>query len=399
MLKPKALVLFLVTAILSSHAFTPHQEKEKQDKVIDEAIKKGVSFLKKQQQSKGNWEGGQISDGTTALSIYTLIRCKERLSDRMSKEQKKEVEEAIQKGIEYILGCKVTPNGGGDEQYAMSIHIMALEAHDKVKHKKKIQELVDLLIARQEKSGAWGYGDPVDPDKSGTTTDDKPKTKRPVRPDVSINQYVVLGLFAAKHGGIKIDTKIWEKALGWILKAQFPDGQWICCKQGGGVSVTGTTTEEPSDSKSKVQGINLNMTAAGLGTIALIELALERKYGEVNKDHVSAAKKKALEFLTEHWKDGTQTNREHQYQHFYYLYGIERSMAIMDKAKLGKDDWYYYGAEKLVLPHQKSDGSFAYKDSGGSKISITGGMTEHINLQTCFALLFLSRATEGFFTQ
>ena len=65
--------------------------------------------------------------------------------------------------------------------------------------------------------------------------------------------------------------------------------------------------------------------------------------------------------------------------HYYYLYGLERMGALVGVAFLGEHDWYQEGARYLVA-RQDEEGSW----QGGTDLS-----------ETCFALLFLKRATTG----
>ena len=67
---------------------------------------------------------------------------------------------------------------------------------------------------------------------------------------------------------------------------------------------------------------------------------------------------------------------------FYFLWAMERIAVLYDVRKLGKKDWYQWGAE-ILLCHQRGNGSW---DSDGGY----PGQTPVLN--TCFALLFLRRA-------
>jgi hypothetical protein len=282
---------------------------------------------------------------------------------------------AIEEGVKYLLSYKPKHINHGYEQYVIALVIMALEAHNRKTHFDTIKELADQLVIRQDQSGGWGYGDfsKIKQD-SGSGV---PKMK--IRTDVSITQYAVLGLFTARHSGVKIEDKVFQKALSWILKAQFWEGGWSCCQQGGGLTF-----------KSRASGVNLNMTAAGLGTVLLCQSALGKNLGDSREEHVKASVSKAMELLEKHWKDRQQSSYYCPYYHFYYLYALERAMTAMGREKIGKDDWYYHAAEYLILPFQAKDGSF--------EIRTTFYISQDKNLQTGFSLLFLSRATESLFT-
>ena len=70
--------------------------------------------------------------------------------------------------------------------------------------------------------------------------------------------------------------------------------------------------------------------------------------------------------------------------HYYYLYGMERMGILYGTDHLGTHDWYREGAEFLVKD-QNADGSW-----GGAKEKGRTGP----EVDTCFAILFLRRATK-----
>ena len=77
--------------------------------------------------------------------------------------------------------------------------------------------------------------------------------------------------------------------------------------------------------------------------------------------------------------------------HYYYLYGLERAGVLADTAWVGTHDWYLEGAE-FLLPAQRADGSWEQADSGqGAGPFQDLGRSPQVD--TCFALLFLKRAT------
>jgi hypothetical protein len=65
--------------------------------------------------------------------------------------------------------------------------------------------------------------------------------------------------------------------------------------------------------------------------------------------------------------------------HFYFLYGMERVGVLTLCPAFGKHRWYEEGAT-YILGHQSPSGAWA-----------GGGESDLVN--TCFALLFLKRAT------
>ena len=66
---------------------------------------------------------------------------------------------------------------------------------------------------------------------------------------------------------------------------------------------------------------------------------------------------------------------------YYYLYAMERVGALTHRKWIGRHDWYRLGAEELIR-RQLPDGSFP-----------SAGFGDDPHCNTCFALLFLKRAT------
>jgi hypothetical protein len=67
---------------------------------------------------------------------------------------------------------------------------------------------------------------------------------------------------------------------------------------------------------------------------------------------------------------------------YYYLYALERAGMLYDTPFVGNHDWYLDGA-RVILAAQKPDGSWAE----------SGPATMRPTWDTCFAILFLKRAT------
>ncbi len=74
--------------------------------------------------------------------------------------------------------------------------------------------------------------------------------------------------------------------------------------------------------------------------------------------------------------------------HYYYLYGLERTGSKTGVRWIGKNDWYREGALHLLQAQEASGG---WKSAAGA--GKPADETESEVTQTCFALLFLKRAT------
>jgi hypothetical protein len=74
--------------------------------------------------------------------------------------------------------------------------------------------------------------------------------------------------------------------------------------------------------------------------------------------------------------------------HYYYLYGLERVGSLTGVKHHAQQDWYRVGAEHLLAAQEKNGG---WKEAAAS--GKPADSTESAITQTCFALLFLRRAT------
>jgi hypothetical protein len=121
------------------------------------------------------------------------------------------------------------------------------------------------------------------------------------------------------------------------------------------------------------------MTAAGVGTLALceIELRVAGAFSPSQAEKLGLARARGIAWLTQRFT--VSTNPMLGGWNYYYLYGLERLGAFTGIARLGDHDWYGEGAAVLV-EQQTEKGSWL----NGSDLS-----------DTCFAILFLRRATAG----
>jgi hypothetical protein len=116
------------------------------------------------------------------------------------------------------------------------------------------------------------------------------------------------------------------------------------------------------------------MTAAG---IAILFICDEQLKGHSKNGSLNGVARRGVTWLAQNFAvDGNPGNGV-AWQN-YWLYGLERVAALLKLEKVGEHDWYREGARWLV-DHQKGEGQWA--------VSATDV------LDTCWALLFLTRAT------
>ena len=124
------------------------------------------------------------------------------------------------------------------------------------------------------------------------------------------------------------------------------------------------------------------MTACGVGILLICKEQLELAGQEV-PSWIDGSIKKGLAYLDEVW-DATRNKGTHSSmsEHYYYLYGVERVGDLTGRAEFGGQNWYVRGAQFLL----------AHQDANGKWTDSTGFPPRDV-LGTCFALLFLKRAT------
>jgi hypothetical protein len=215
--------------------------------------------------------------------------------------------------------------------YDTACAICFLVALDPVAYMPTIRRATTQLAGFQNANGSWGY---------------------PNGEDLSNTQYGALGLWKASTVGVSVDPEVWERLAKRVREYQ--------TKQGGfGYHSSGGNT--------------VNMTTAGVGTLAVCESELLR-LAELSKDErkrLSNARQLGLEWLEDRVPaPGSRMNG----WPLYGLYGLERMAAWTGLTRLGAHDWYQRGADHLV-PKQSLEGNW-------------GASTE-----TAFAVLFLARAT------
>lgn len=143
-----AIVLGLAASV---HADPKPLSKEEQAKV-DQAIEKGVAYLKRTQTGEGDWPKPRVywSDrylvGQCLLPAYALLEAEVPANDPV-----------IQKAADYIRP-KILKS---EETYELSLGMLFFDRLGNPKDKKLIQTLALRLVAGQHRTGGWNYRCPT----------------------------------------------------------------------------------------------------------------------------------------------------------------------------------------------------------------------------------------------
>lgn len=225
--------------------------------------------------------------------------------------------------------------------YEVACHVMALQALGDKSDVPAIKAMAELLERWQSADGGYAYPD-------GEI-------------DLSNTQYAALGLRAAAAAGARVDDRVWEKMLRRTLKHQ--------------QEVKNPYSPAGFGYRVPAQEYTGSMTAAGLGVLAIIKEQVPRLRGELSRPLEQGIAWLAKHFVADQNPTSNGPKPAHRY---YYLYAVERVGALLGTETFGDHDWYRAGARFLV-DDQQADGCWALWDG-----KETG---------TCFALLFLTRAT------
>ena len=306
-------------------------DQELQDK-IDAAIAKGVHSLLSAQQLDGSWAGFQDEyvGGQTSLCAYALLKSGVPAQHP-----------ALRRAFEYL---RTHPP---EKTYELGTLMMALDTRGQVEDRPWMEQLCDLMLS-WKRSGGYAY-------PSGEI-------------DISCTQYAALGLRAAARFGVEISERVWGDLAQDALTFQEQTRELEAVRDAGYAGFAYRPGGEITGSR----------TVAGL---TILTIAAEQLSGS--------------KLLTKECREGTQRAVRWLERYFsassnpragsgdrwiyYYLYGVERLGALTSSPYVGGNDWYLEGARYLV-GCQNKEGEWK-----------TNNAEPEAN--TCFALLFLTRAT------
>jgi len=305
--------------------------------------------------------------------------------------------------------------------YQVSLQAMVLEELDRVKYQGRIWQCAQFLVDAQFPDGLWSYGErtavpeppPGPTGKPAATsgreagTDPLAKKKKPpvtrklpvkkTRDGIGLREhvnnssamYAALGLRACYDAGIVIPRTVVERAAKWWRNHQIVEKKE---KEAG--LATGGTSERIGWSYSlslpgdpplpKVP--TLSMTTGAVGSLVVLDYLLGVDW---KKDKVVNG---GINWIADHFSVGENAGAGEVWGnqktfHYYYLYALERLGVLYGTPVLGTHKWYEEGAP-FLLGEQKPDGSW---NDAGTWLGNTGDSQPVWD--TCFAILFLKRAT------
>lgn len=323
---------------------------------VDTAIDNGIRYLLNYQCRDGSWgyHASMFPGGQTALCAYTLMKCGIPTSHP-----------ALQRAFAYLDQLEPI------ETYTLACLLMAYEAAQNVNYKPRMQQLLNTLVGANER-GLWSYP---------YTWNDPWRAEKGLI-DLSNTQFAVLGMRAAHKAGIDVPAALWKQVLESGLKFQetirIVDASGPARKEGA----TGTGKIPIGGFSYRAgEGAFGSMTAAGICVIKIGTESLGKTLSAAQLRTLQNSIDAGVNWLAENFT--VSANPKHGDWVYYYLYGLERVGAFLKIEKIGEHDWYREGAAWL-LGKQGNDGAWSEYD--------------HAEADTCFALLFLKRATAAVIT-
>jgi len=388
-------------------------------KAVNFAIERGVAWLRRRQQPDGSFPlnrriemfhvGGPGGLGPTALGLYTLRACGASFDNP-------DVKRGFQRLREIYDRDRKVRNGL--DNYGVSLTLLALEAHYHAEEGPPeegnrygaglagsrripepdldwIRELARWLAAAQTGDGAFSYWSPAGNDRTY---------------DHSNSQYSLLALKAASRCGVEIPDALWRKSLDHFLATQDRKGPAVGRFESAGVDEDGygiSGTREVAKDFARGWGYrdrNLatgSMTAGGVSSLVICrsELVGTKLYNDRFDRTVVQAIRDGIAWLGASFSVeknpgpvGAPALRE--LWHYYFLYGLERAGVMSGVVYMAEHDWYFEGA-RFLLDSVRDDGSWLGQEALDA-VPWPGAGPDGASanyLDTCFALLFLKRAT------
>lgn len=342
-------VLLVFLSAMPAPAAPPRPEEELVGQV-NRAIDRGVQYLRQNYNANSQWEGfwlnalGDMNGGVSALATLALLNCGVPPTDR-----------EIRQSLEYLRKLE------NKRTYVVGLSTMVFAEARQPQDLPRIQRNVDWLIknAYREKGRIRGWSYPFE--------------NNAARPDGSNTQYALLGLYAGKTAGAKIDNDVWADVLklyqDTIVKEGDDAGYWYY--------VDGF--RRPS----------FTMTVAGVSGLVIAGMGLDQSEQQLNPQTGVAARcgvyssqealNRGMNWIGQHFSFAGALEAKSIY---YNVYGIERVGRLSGQRFLGRYDWYREGCEWLVK-EQNANGSWSQN---------SGFQIDGVNIiSTSFALLFLSK--------
>ena len=420
---------------------------------VNRAIKSGARWIADHQHTDGSFRLSKNNPagpfpssrhrfGISALCFYTLADCGYDAEH-----------EAVKKALAYLLKHYRQQMKGDywTQASAYSLSLLVLGLHDLYvtparrsqldqrdrygsrrrteknpcgypkRIRKLIEDVLDWLMAnqavlgqgKQARRGLFRYPDGFN---QGGAPPGMPASHMGPE-DLSNTQYVLLALWAGSRCGYEIPVETLEAIAARLLEYQERGGPQVARvpdpkpRPPGAPGAKKKRYADPAHppklppaKTDQARGFPYtlgremtgSMTTAGLSSLAIVKaMLLERNALKPGlRTQLDRGIWDAIAWLTHNYDLESNPGAPGRLWQYYYLYGLERACVILGKRYLGAHDWYAEGA-RLFVDAQENDGSWKPAGQLGHFGAGPGGASPFRTdvLDTCFALLFLKRAT------
>jgi hypothetical protein len=311
---------------------------------VDNAIRRGVGYLRSQQRANGGWdEFGSYKCGLSSLCTLALATAGVGADDP-----------AIENAMRYLRRSEA------NDTYSVALQTLAFcqigAAEDLPRIRRNVLWLEKSQISGANKvidrTGSWTYRAQFD----GLG-------------DPSNTQFALLALAAAEERGVTVSPAAFKQSLDYWSKLQDNTGGWpyspdfsatgsMTC---AGIASTIICRGQLADGSSSIEGGEIQCCGADTG-----DQRIER----------------GLQWLGTHFTVRANPGPPSAAQNlFYYLYALERVGRLSGRRMIGGHDWYREGSEFLLQIQNQIQGYWAG----------VGSPEDNRNISTSFALLFLSK--------
>ena len=330
--------VYLLLAVMALVGSVPAARAEITAQQVNEAIDKGVAYLKRQQRTDGSWTDSSIyPGGITALCTLALLNSGEPPEDK-----------------HVDLALKFLRKLRSDKTYVVSLQTMvfakATPKRDRALIGRNVRWLEQQQVMSGDTRGSWSYPGPAG--------------------DNSNTQFALLALHDAERAGEEVNGRTWRLAYDYWLRVQNPDGSW-----GYGKGAAGSGS----------------MTCAGITSLVITSDKVRQNNAQAEGDRIRCCVEseskddpvgRALAWLGRRQVFSVKTNPgEPRAWLLYYLYGLERVGRFTAQRFIGEHDWYREGADHLL----KIQAPFWDHWRG------IGHYETDERIATSFSLLFLSK--------
>ncbi len=339
---------------------------------VDKAVEKGVAWLKSKQLDDGSFQkNAEYEMGYSAISLLALLKSGVPRFDPV-----------VYKGFERLKTLDFT------KTYSVALLILALEARHAPSKENPVngqtavaagqkiripdddlewmRRATKWLVDNRATNGLWHY-----PTNGGAY-------------DFSNTQYAVLALKTASRCGIEVAPEVWTKIAEQFLDAQEKEGPTVGLDRflAGSDELYAGRHESIPGARARGWGYVAaqeaygSMTTAGVACLVLAESGLfeSNRLDRNLRGRIDGSVREGIAWLEHHYSVFENPGSGGWYH--YYLYGLERAMILSGTHTLGGREWYKDGS-RILIKLQEGGGDWGPNSIDG----------------TCFALLFLRRAT------